>query len=164
MPCNLRALPLRCKVGAKRRVRGLCFFIKYLPNHPNPLPIETCAKAPSPGSAAPIRPLPPGERAILCLSQGSALTSAGSSPLPSRERAGAGGDRVRGLFAEVSHGERERIRSLSRLNSSHRESVAHKSLFPRFDIPPSLATLAHSHPRLHGGRLSPMGERRLYRA
>ena len=55
---------------------------------------------------------------MLCLSQGSGFTSAGSSPLPSRERADAEGDRVRGLFAGVSHG---------------RESDApwHESLSPR---------------------------------
>ena len=41
---------------------------------------------------------------MLCLSQGTGFTSAGSRPLPWRERAGAEGDRVRGLFAGVSLG------------------------------------------------------------
>ena len=38
------------------------------------------------------------------------------------------------LTPALSPWEREQCRSLARLNSGHRESVAHESLFPRFGI------------------------------
>ena len=124
-----------------------------------PSPMETSSKSPLTRLGCAYPPSPARGEGNVVPDARHCFTSAGSSPLPSRERAGAEGDRVRGLFAEVSHGERERCRSLSRSNSSHGESVAHESLFPRFGITaglclplamPTVRQLARRRTKSHG--------------